>query len=118
MAPCAFPKQRRLRKRQQFLHTQANGQKWRSGCLLGLATPNSLGFCRLGLTVTKKVGNAVARNQIRRQLRELFRKNNRAKKLPLDLVLVTFPNPSKKAPSPAALQEDFLRLVSKIRVSA
>ncbi|MCL2259203.1 MAG: ribonuclease P protein component [Proteobacteria bacterium] len=107
-----------MRKRQQFLHTQANGRKWRSGCLLGLTTPNTMGFCRLGLTVTKKVGNAVVRNKIRRQLRELFRKTPKAKALPVDLVIVAFADASKKPPPREALAEDFSRLVAKIRVSA
>jgi len=33
----------------------------------------SLGFARFGLTITKKVGNAVERNRIRRRLREALR---------------------------------------------
>lgn len=35
--------------------------------------PNGLGAARLGITVTKKLGGAVARNRIRRRLREAAR---------------------------------------------
>jgi ribonuclease P protein component len=35
--------------------------------------PNGLKFSRLGVTVGKKVGNAVKRNQVKRCLREFFR---------------------------------------------
>ena len=107
-----FPKQRRLRKRKEFVHTQTQGRKLRSGCLVGLVTNNQLGFCRLGLTVTKKVCNAVGRNKIRRRLRELFRKSPKAKALPVDLVVVPVPGALE-----ADLQEAFGRLVLKIRAS-
>ena len=38
------------------------------------AAPNTLGYARMGLSVGKKaVGNSVARNRIKRQVRESFR---------------------------------------------
>jgi ribonuclease P protein component len=51
------------------------------------AAPNSLGHARLGLSIGKKaVGNSVARNRVKRQVRESFRRI--APQLPaLDLVV-------------------------------
>jgi len=63
----------RLRKRAEFLAVRA-GEKRRGKLFLlevldrGDATPP-----RLGITVTKKTGNAVIRNRIRRRLREAVR---------------------------------------------
>jgi ribonuclease P protein component len=51
------------------------------------AAPNTLGFARLGLSIGKKaVGNSVARNRVKRQVRESFRRI--AQQMPaLDLVV-------------------------------
>jgi ribonuclease P protein component len=70
-----FPKASRLRKRREFLAVQQGKESVQvsAACLLALALPNGTDHARLGLTVSSKVGNAVTRNRIRRQLREWFR---------------------------------------------
>jgi len=67
----------RLQKRADYLLVQADGNKTHGRHILGIARKRSesqLGG-RLGLTVTKKVGNAVVRNRIKRMLREWMRLN-------------------------------------------
>ncbi len=44
-----------------------------AGPLTVWARPNGLDYCRLGLAVARRGGTAVARNQIKRRLRESFR---------------------------------------------
>jgi len=63
----------RLRKRAEYLAVRA-GEK-RRGRLFLLEVRNRAdgGEPRLGITVTKKSGNAVTRNRIRRRLREAVR---------------------------------------------
>jgi ribonuclease P protein component len=65
----------RLRRRGEFLAVQAEGVKLHGRTVLALARkrsdPELVG--RLGITVTKKVGNAVVRNRIKRLLREWMR---------------------------------------------
>jgi len=65
----------RLRQRSDYLAVQAGGMKLHGRHVLALARrqadANPCG--RLGLTVTKKVGNAVVRNRIKRLLREWLR---------------------------------------------
>ena len=49
--------------------------------------PNEVGACRVGLTVTKRTGNAVARNRIKRRLRDVFRRHREQLPVAMDLVV-------------------------------
>ena len=83
-----FPKAARLLRRREFLEVQDKGQKIPADCLLGLARPNGRPHCRVGLTVSSKVGNAVERARLRRLLRECFRKRQGHWPPGVDVVLV------------------------------
>lgn len=68
-------KEMRLRRRSEFVAVQKDGRKLHGRHVLGLARkrndPEQVG--RLGITVTRKVGNAVVRNRIKRLVREWMR---------------------------------------------
>lgn len=54
-----------------------------------VAAANDRDHARLGLAVSRRVGNAVVRNRVKRRLREIFRRNRGA--LPVaDLVVIPF----------------------------
>ena len=61
-----------LRKRADFLAANRGLRIARPGFVL-LAQPNGLDQIRFGITVTKKIGNAVVRNRMKRRFRELLR---------------------------------------------
>lgn len=67
----------RLRQRADYLLVQSDGTKTHGRHILGIARKqgDSQLAGRLGITVTKKVGNAVVRNRIKRMLREWMRLN-------------------------------------------
>lgn len=73
------------------------------------------GPSRLGLTVSRKVGNAVVRNRVKRQLREIFRKTH----LPEGLDLVVIGRAKVVDQDYSAIERVFLegvdRLIHRIR---
>lgn len=61
-----------IRKRADFLAANRGIRVARPGFVL-LAQPNGGRGVRFGVTVTKKIGNAVVRNRMKRRFRELLR---------------------------------------------
>ena len=61
-----------IRKRADFLAANRGLRVARPGFVL-LAHPNSGRGKRFGVTVTKRIGNAVVRNRMKRRFRELLR---------------------------------------------
>ena len=72
-----FRKVERLTRRCQFLDTQRQGARHVTQHFVVYARLGAEPFSRVGLTVSRKVGNAVVRNLVKRRLREVFRRNKR-----------------------------------------
>lgn len=68
-----FPASRRIRRRRDFSHIYASGQKQHSAHFILFALFQQGQAQRVGIAASKKVGNAVARNRVKRLLREYFR---------------------------------------------
>ena len=71
----SFPKGARLTRRSEFLALSRRGRKLHTPHFVVLTQPNDRGESRLGITVTKRVGNSVMRNLIKRRVREYFRRH-------------------------------------------
>jgi ribonuclease P protein component len=79
----------RLKRRAEFERVQSKGRKVHTARFLFLVLPRDEdGATRIGLTVTRKVANAVGRNRIKRVLREVFRKNRALFPPGCDVVIV------------------------------
>lgn len=70
-----FAKSDRLRKRSEFARLASGGKKLATAHFLVISCDPAYTRARLGITVSRKVGNAVVRNRIKRLIREFFRNN-------------------------------------------
>ena len=81
-------KHERLHNKKEFLTIYQQGTRTYSKYFTIIAHKNNLGCPRLGITVSKKVGNAVRRNRIKRLIREFFRLNKTRLSESQDVVLI------------------------------
>lgn len=79
-----------LRHRAEFLYLQKDGQKWVTPAfIVHFCDSKSVEFPQVGFTVTKRIGNAVVRNRIRRRLRAMIDLIAREENLPKARIALT-----------------------------
>jgi len=72
----------RVRRRGEYLRAYRRGRR-RSGALVMLHFfPNDAGAARVGVTVSRKVGNSVVRHRVKRRIVEIFRRSPGRSALP------------------------------------
>ena len=111
MADRRFTPAMRLRSTADFQRTYKRRCSAGDNILVVLGHPNGLGHPRLGLSVSRKVGNAVVRNRWKRRLREAFRLNREAPPQGVDLVAI--PRAADEPPF-EALCEALIRLSHRV----
>jgi ribonuclease P protein component len=97
--PLSFPRTHRLRLADEYAAVYDARAKQSRGPIAVWALPNDRSHCRLGLSISRKVGNAVRRNRLRRQLREAFRHLQHDFPGTYDLIVASRPH------EPATLEE-------------
>ena len=110
-----LPAQRRIKASREFLRIKTSGRRYSLGCLIlnwSLA-PDPLSP-RLGVVVSRKVGNAVARSRAKRLLRESFRLHQA--ELPESLRLVLVARPSIATKRFAQVEHDLLTALRNSRL--
>ncbi len=83
-----FPPEARLRKRYEFNTVYRMGCKKNTPHFLLLLSNSTGSQSRLGVTVSRKIGNAVVRNRVKRIIREYFRCNRFRFHSPVDLSII------------------------------
>lgn len=79
----------RLKRRDEFRRVQDTGRKHHSPHFLVIVLARAdAGPPRIGVTVTKRVGNAVARNRVKRLVREVFRRERHRFPAGCDVVFI------------------------------
>ena len=77
-----------LKKTEQFRFVYKNGKSYANKYLVMYVKENGLGKNRIGISVSKKVGNSVVRHRITRLLRESYRLHESIVNSGLDIVIV------------------------------
>jgi ribonuclease P protein component len=88
MRSFSFLKKERLLNRKDFVNLNRSGKRYRTAHFTVIFKQNGLGITRLGIIVSKKTGNAVKRNRVKRLIREFFRLSKDYLPQGYDLIIV------------------------------
>jgi ribonuclease P protein component len=102
----------RLTDSPEFERVYRQGTAYRGRLFSVHAFPNELGTPRLGLSVSRKVGNAVTRNAVRRRLREVF--YSCISELSGNLDLVVSARPAAAEATFDELREEFSKSLGRV----
>ena len=107
----SFPKHRRLRSKSDFAIAYSGNEYSSDDVLVIRGVLNDLGYARLGISVSKKFGNAYVRNRWKRLIREGFRRSYQRIDYGMDIIV----RPRKGAePEYAAIKNSLSNLPGKL----
>jgi ribonuclease P protein component len=107
-----FPAMRRLKVSREFERVRKEGRAVRGGLLILSVLPvDGEKRFRVGLITSRRVGEAVARNRVRRRLREIVRRNQQSLKGGIWFVVIA--RRSAAQTDSAALEGEWLHLAQR-----
>lgn len=110
-----FPSSCRLRTSREYTRVWRQGRRCHTAHLTVIAGSGPDGV-RLGISVSRKVGNAVCRNRIKRWLREYFRIHRAAIIPGVDISVVVKPGAAQL--DHAGIDRQFQEALRRLRVNA
>ena len=107
-----FPAMRRLKVSREFERVRKEGRAVRGGLLILSVLPvDGEKRFRVGLITSRRVGEAVARNRVRRRLREIVRRNQQSLKGGIWFVVIA--RRSAAQTDSATLEVEWLHLAQR-----
>jgi ribonuclease P protein component len=85
-----LPRSRRIRKRSEYLYLQRVGQRRVCQSFVVITRPRAAGS-RIGITASRRTGDAVTRNRVKRLVREFFRQQRSCLTAEKDIVVIARP---------------------------
>jgi ribonuclease P protein component len=111
----SFPKQRRLTRASEYERVKRDGLVRRGKLLmLSAAAIENSGLARVGFITSRRLGSAVARNRVRRQLREIVRRHQHDLRQDVWIVLIARRDAVKA--SYRSLEDEWLRLARRASI--
>jgi ribonuclease P protein component len=105
-----FTKADRLLERAEFVHLATNAPRLSDRRFIVFYEAGKQSRTRIGITVSRKVGNAVTRNRIKRLVREFFRVNRTMVTRPWDIHVI-----AKRETADGCSQDIFISLMKLFR---
>jgi ribonuclease P protein component len=113
----SFAKSQRLTRTSEFERVKQKGSAQRGKLmLLAALTVQNAGVSRAGFVTTRRLGNAIVRNRVRRRLREIVRKHQHD--LREDFWIVIIARRDAADASYRALEDEWLRLAKRASILA
>ncbi|MDY3999299.1 MAG: ribonuclease P protein component [Blautia sp.] len=104
-----------LKKNKDFQHVYRNGTSQANRYLVMYVLDNQYRKNRLGISVSKKVGNSVVRHRVTRLIRESYRLNEMVFKNGLDIVVIA--RPSAKDISYRDIERSLMNLADRHHIT-
>ncbi len=105
-----FPQHRRITRRRDFGRIRREGHTYRGHfLLLGVLEDKNVTDLKIGFITTRRLGNAVTRNRVRRRLRGIFQRSG--SKLRDGHYLVIIPRAAAANASSEVLEKEWMWLI-------
>lgn len=101
-------------KKQQFPPVYQKGKSVADPCIVVYVLENGLAVNRLGITVSKKIGNSVVRSRVKRIIKEAYRLQQHSFREGYDIVVIA--RQAAKEKKSTDMEKSLLKLAKAARI--